>query len=100
LRINDKDRYRGKEIYVEAVLDVLEELFQEYGDKVTPKKVADRLEQKLRKQIPLHRVTLTYTYLGFLTRKEINRDERYLIPNLELLAEKRNQFCKIAILTR
>jgi 16S rRNA C1402 N4-methylase RsmH len=69
LRINDKDRYRGKEIYVEAVLDVLEELFQEYGDKVTPKIVADRLVQKLRKQIPLHRVALTYTYLGFLTER-------------------------------
>ena len=77
------------------MLDALKELFQENKDKVTPKKVAERMGQKLHKQIPLYKASGVYLSLGFMTRKSNKSGEGYyLIPSPGLLAEKRAQFCK------
>jgi hypothetical protein len=90
----DRSKFRAKERDIVALLDALQELFQESGDEVTPKEVGERMGQKLHKQIPLHMVANAYTSLGFVTRKGNKSGEgRFLVPNPELLAEKRSQFC-------
>jgi hypothetical protein len=61
LKTDDKSKFRAKKGDIIALLDALQESFQEYRDKVTPKQVAARMGQKLHKQIPLHLVTNTYT---------------------------------------
>jgi hypothetical protein len=95
---NDRSKFRAKKEDIVALLDVLQELFQENRDKVTPKQVAARIQQKLHKPIPLHLVTNTYASLGFVTKKSNKSGEGYfLIPNPSLLAERRSQFCKDAI---
>jgi len=90
----DRSKFRAKERDIIALLDALQELFQESKDEVTPKEVSERMGQKLNKQIPLHMVANAYTSLGFVTRKGNKSGEgRFLVPNPELLAEKRSQFC-------
>ena len=90
----DRSKFRAKERDIIALLDALQELFQESKDEVTPKEVSERMGQKLHKQIPIHLVTDIYTSLGFVTRKSNKSGEgRFLVPNPELLAEKRSQFC-------
>jgi len=88
----------GRKQDIAAMLDSLQELFQEYGDKVTPKHLAERMQQKLNEQVPLHMVSYIYTILGFITRKtDDNKGGYYIIHNSKLLAEKRAQFCKADI---
>jgi hypothetical protein len=95
LKTDDRSKFRAKKEDIVALLDALQESFQKYRDKVTPKEVAARMGQKLHKQIPLHVVTDTYASLGFVTRKSNKSGEGYyLIPNPSLLAERRSQFCK------
>jgi hypothetical protein len=95
LRTDDRSKFRAKEKDIIALLDALKELFQENKDKVTPKKVAERMGQKLHKQIPLYKASGVYLSLGFMTRKSNKSGEGYyLIPSPGLLAEKRAQFCK------
>ena len=98
MKIDDRTKFRATEKDITALLDALQELFQENRGKVAPKQVAERMGQKLHKQVPLHRVANAYTSLGFVTRKSNKSGEGYyLIPNPGLLTEKRAQFCKDAI---
>jgi len=98
LKTDDRSKFRAKEKDIIALLDALQELFQENRDKVTPKQVAERVGQKLHKQVTLHLVANAYTSLGFITRKSNKSGEGYyLIPSPGLLTEKRVQFCKDAI---
>ena len=93
---DDRSKFRAKKEDIVALLDALEELFQEHRDKVTPKQVAARMGQKLHKQIPLHLATDTYASFGFITKKAIKHgEESQIIPNPELLAKIRAQFCKV-----
>jgi hypothetical protein len=82
-----------------AILDSLNELFQERGDCITPKDLALRMQQKLRRNIHYNFATYLFSLLGFVTRSGIgsgDRDCRYIVCNAELLAEKRAQFCKLS----
>ena len=77
---------------IPVMLDCLQELFNEYGDKVTPTLLVERMGRKLHRQMPMHVVAHQYTSLGFVT-KRLNAKQKYsIIPNLELLAEIRAQF--------
>jgi hypothetical protein len=80
---------------IPVMLDCLQELFNEYGEAVTPTLLVERMETKLHRQMPMHVVAHQYTSLGFVT-KRLNAKQKYsIIPNLELLAERRDQFCKV-----
>ena len=80
---------------IPAMLDSLQELFNEYRDAVTPTLLSERMESKLHRRLPMHVVAHLYTSQGFVT-KRINGQNNYcIIPNLELLAEKRAQFCNV-----
>ena len=80
---------------IPVMLDCLQELFNEYGDAVTPTLLVERMERKLHRQVRMHVVAHQYTSLGFVT-KRLNAKQKYsIIPNLELLAERRDQFCKV-----
>ena len=84
---------RSEDILV--MLDCLQELFNEYGDKVTPTLLVERMERKLHRHVQMHVVAHQYTSLGFVT-KRLNAKQKYsIIPNPELLAERRDQFCKV-----
>ena len=84
----------GKED-IPVMLDCLQELFNEYGDAVTPTLLVERMEGKLNRHVQMHVVAYQYTSLGFVT-KRLNAKQKYsIIPNLELLAERRDQFCKV-----
>jgi len=61
LKVNEKD--------VSAMLDSLYELFQEYGDNVTPTLLSERMEQKLCRRVHMHNLAYLYTSLGFITRR-------------------------------
>jgi len=80
-----------------AMLDSLQELFQEHGDKVTATLVAERMEKKLHRHIHLNRAAYLYRILGFYSRcgKGHNEGSKYfIIPDHELLARCRMQYCK------
>jgi hypothetical protein len=78
---------------IPVMLDCLQELFNEYGDAVTPTLLVERIERKLHRHIPMHIVAHQYTSLGFVT-KRLNAKQKYsIIPNPELLAESHNSFC-------
>ncbi len=80
---------------IPVMLDSLQELFDEYGDAVTPTLLVERMERKLHRQIPMHVVAHQYTSLGFVT-KRLNAKQKYsIIPNLELLAEIRAQLGRV-----
>ena len=53
------------------------------------------MAQKLQKQIPLHMVADITGSLGFITMRGTKHSEtNYIIPDRELLAERRAQFGK------
>jgi hypothetical protein len=80
---------------ITVMLDCLHELFLEQGNKVTPTVLVRRMEQKLHRHLQLRGVAYLYTSLGFITNKiEGDSNHYFIIPNLELLAEKRSQFCE------
>jgi hypothetical protein len=54
---------------IPVMLDCLQELFNEYGDAVTPTLLVERIERKLHRHIPMHIVAHQYTSLGFVTKK-------------------------------
>jgi hypothetical protein len=94
----DRSKFRAKERDIVALLNALQELFQESGDEVTPKQLKERMEQKLHTQVPLHLVVSAYTSLGFVSRKSSKHgEERFIIPNPALLAERRAQFLRADI---
>jgi hypothetical protein len=79
---------------IPTMLDSLQELFQEHGDTVTPTLLVNKMEQKLRRRLPMHVVAYLYTSLGFVTKRiEVQGNNYCIIPNFDLLAEKRAQFC-------
>jgi hypothetical protein len=81
--------------YIPVMLDSLQELFNECGDAVTPTLLVKRMEGKLHRHLRMHVVAHQYTSLGFVT-KRLNAQQKYcIIPNLELLAEIKAQFCNI-----
>jgi hypothetical protein len=89
--------YQGREKDIVVLLDSLHDLFRESGDNVTPTQLAKRMEHKLGRPIHLHVAAQLYSSLGFVTRKLRGHGNRYyMIPNLELLAEKRAQFCQLS----
>jgi hypothetical protein len=77
------------------MLDCLQELLNEYGDAVTPTLLVERMERKLHRHLRMHVVAHQYTSLGFVTKRVIAQQKYCIIPNSELLAEKRAQFCKV-----
>ena len=79
LKINDRSKFRAKQEDIIALLDALQESFQEHKDEVTSKEVAARMGQKLHKQVPLHIVANAYTSLGFITRKSNKSGEGYYL---------------------
>jgi hypothetical protein len=74
-------------------LDSLQELFQEYGEAVTPALLLKRMERKAHRRMPMQLVAYLYWSLGFVTRAGPG-NSYCIIPNPSLLAEKRSQFCK------
>ena len=82
----------GKED-IPVMLDSLQELLSEYRDAVTPTLLVERMERKLHRHFQLHVVAHLYTSLGFVTKRLNGQNNYCIIPNLELLAEKRAQFC-------
>ena len=95
MKTDDRSKFRARKEDIVALLDALNELFQENTNKVTPKQVAERMAQKLQKQIPLHMVADITASLGFITMRGTKHSEtNYIIPDWELLAERRAQFGK------
>ena len=84
----------GKED-IPVMLDCLQELFNEYGDSVTPTLLVERMERKLHRHVRMYVIAHQYTSLGFVTKRFSAQQKYCIIPNLELLAEIRAQFCKV-----
>jgi len=67
---------------------------KERGDAVTPTDVAERMGQKLHRHISTY-IAGYLTTLGFVSRArkgQTGRPRYFIVPNPELLAEKRAQF--------
>jgi hypothetical protein len=96
MKADEINKYQ-KERDIPVLLESLHELFQEQGDTVTPMDLAERMEKKLRRHQSLFVVSCLYTTLGFVSRAKPGQSRRryYIVPNLELLAERQAQFCKI-----
>ena len=90
----DTNKYQ-KELEYSALLDSLQELFQEQSD-VTATDVAERMEQKLHRHVSRYVAGYLYTTLGFVARAKAGQTPSrfFIVPNPELLAERRAQFCK------
>ena len=69
VKTEDRSIFRAREGDMAVMLDSLAELFQERGDEVMPKDVAERMEQKLHRNIHHHVAAYLYTSLGFVTRR-------------------------------
>ena len=54
---------------IPVMLDCLQELFNEYGDAVTPTLLVERMERKLHRHVRMHVVAHQYTSLGFVTKR-------------------------------
>lgn len=80
---------------IPVMLDCLQDLFNEFGDAVTPTLLVERMEQKLHRQLRMHVVAHEYTSLGFVTKRSDAKRKYTIIPNLNLLTELRAQFGKI-----
>ena len=97
-----KPPYQARKEDITTMLDSLSELFQEREDEVTATLIAERMEQKLHRHIHRRLAAKLYKLLGFDSRRRnlsADHDKYYVIPNPELLAEKRTQFCKVDINT-
>ena len=82
------------------MLESLHELLQEWGDEVTATLIAERMEKKLHRHVHYRLASHLYILLGFETKKGqrlADNGKYYVVPNLELLAEKRAQFCGVEI---
>lgn len=93
MKSKDSSKY-PKERDIPVLLDSLQELFQERGDAVTPTDVAERMGQKLHRHISTY-IAGYLTTLGFVSRArkgQTGRPRYFIVPNPELLAEKRAQF--------
>jgi len=84
---------------VAVILDSLQELFREHVETVTPKQLAELMENKMHKHVHYTYATYLCTLLGFVTRKGTDvgdKDSRYIVFDPELLAQKRAQYCEIS----
>jgi hypothetical protein len=86
MKINKED--------IPVMLYCLQELFNEYGAEVTPTLLVERMERKIHRHVQMQSVAHQYTSLGFVTKRNNTLQKYCFIPNLELLAEIRAQFCK------
>jgi hypothetical protein len=83
---------------VAVILDSLQELFRERGETVTPKQLAERMENKMHGHVHYTYATYLCTLLGFVTRDGIeagDKNSRYIVFDPEPLAQKRAQYCDI-----
>ena len=95
MKIDDRSLYRAKQKDMVALLDALQELFQESGDEVTPKQIKERMEQKLQTQVPLHLVVSAYTSLGFVSRKGRKHGDRtFYYPQPRVISGKTGSILK------
>ena len=81
-----------------VLLDCLQELFHENPDRVTPKLLAEQMEQKLHRHIHYSFATYLCSLLGFTTKRGIGFgkwDTRCIVFDPELLAQKRAQYCRV-----
>lgn len=88
---------------IAAMLESLQELFQEYGNDVTATLIAERMERKLHRHVHHHRAAYLYRLMGFDAirgKGHSDKSKYYVVPDLQLLAEKRTQFCKINTLEK
>jgi hypothetical protein len=88
---------------IAAMLDSLQELFQEYGNDVTATLIAERMGKKLHRHVHYHQAAYLYRLMGFDSirgDKHSDKSKYYVVPDLQLLAEKRIQFCKINTLEK
>jgi len=53
------------------------------------------MERKLHRRIPMHVVAHLYTSQGFITKSVIALQKYCIIPNPELLAQKRAEYHKV-----
>jgi hypothetical protein len=53
---------------IPIMLDSLRELFNEYGDTVTPTLLMERMERHLYRHVQIHVVAHQYASLGFLPK--------------------------------
>ena len=84
---------------IAAMLDSLQELFRECGNKVTATLIAERMERKLHRLVHHHQAAYLYRLMGFNAIRgngHSDKSKYYVVPDLELLAEKRTQFCKLS----
>jgi hypothetical protein len=84
---------------IAAMLDSLQELFQEYGNDVTATLIAGRMERKLHRHVHYHQAAYLYRLVGFNAIRgngHSDKSKYYVVPDLELLAEKRAQFLKLS----
>ena len=83
---------------IAVILDSLQELFHERGETVTPKQLAERMENKMHGHVHYTYATYLCTLLGFVTRDGIeagDKNSRYIVFDPEPLAQKRAQYCDI-----
>ena len=83
---------------IAVILDSLQELFRERGEAVTPKQLADRMEHKSNRRVHYTYATYLCTLLGFVTRNGTDvgdKDNRYIVFDSGLLAQKRAQYCEM-----
>jgi len=79
-----------------ALLDSLQELFQEYGNDVTATLIAERMEQKLHRHVHYHQAAYLYRLMGFDAIRgdgHSDKSKYYVVPDLDLLAENRVILC-------
>jgi len=84
---------------IAAMLDSLQELFRECGNKVTATLIAERMERKLHRHVHHHRAAYLYRLMGFNAIRgngHPDKSKYYVVPDLELLAEKQAQFLKLS----
>jgi hypothetical protein len=77
----------------------LEELFLEFGNKVTPTNLAERMSKKLNKPIDFRYASYLSRQFGFITMQSTtykDKLQRYIIPDYELLKKvKGDNKCQV-----
>jgi len=66
---------------IAVILDSLQELFRERGDAVTPKQLAERMENKIHRHVHYTYATYLCTLLGFVTRNGIEAGTRIIVTS-------------------
>ena len=85
---------------VPALLDSLQELFNELNDRVAPNDVAERMSQKLNYTISLPQVAILMREAGFycVSAKKCNGQmRRFIFKDLELLAKLQSESSQMVV---